>query len=84
MATRQTAAEYSAAVVEAFEQWLENRAYIDGQGNYHVKEPYERRRIAPWNKEVKRAFKTVSVFHDAAHAFQEAGGTSDRGRIWQQ
>ena len=55
---------YSAAVRTAFQDWLFKRAYLDSGGNYRVRA--NKRRIASWNKEVKRAFPSVREFHRAA------------------
>jgi hypothetical protein len=57
-------------IEDAYRQWLANQAYIDGRGNYHVKSINVTGPIAPWNKAVKRLYATVSLFHDAAHAWQ--------------
>jgi hypothetical protein len=63
--------EYSPAVTQALKEWATNRAYVDGNGNYHVKGEGKRSGpIAPWNKEVKRAFATTDEFHNAAQAFK--------------
>ena len=62
---------YSAAVRTAFQEWLSKRAYLDSGGNYRVR--VDKRRIAPWNKEVKRVFPSVQEFHRAAVQYgQEA------------
>lgn len=62
-------AETSPAIQQAFQDWHERRAYIDGNGNYHVKgERKSGGPIAPWNKEVKRTFANVSEFHKAVEA----------------
>ena len=56
--------EYPAAVRTAFQDWLSKRAYLDSGGNYRVRA--DKRRIASWNKEVKRAFPSVREVHRAA------------------
>ena len=62
---------YSAAVCTAFQDWLSKRAYLDSGGNYRVRA--DKRRIVPWNKEVKRTFPSVREFHRAAVQYgQEA------------
>ena len=58
-------------IEEAFRQWLGNKAYIDGSGNYHTKGSNVSGPIALWNKIVKRAFASVGAFHAAAHAWKE-------------
>ena len=52
---------------QAFSDWNSGRAYIDGNGNYHVLSLARMSGpIAPWNLIVKRRFKSVSDFHNAA------------------
>ncbi len=76
-ATESTSApsEYSPAIIQAFEDWNGQLAYLDNGGNYrrrperayptyHPSGP-----IASWNKEVKRAFPDVQEFHKAAAAY---------------
>ena len=54
-------------VVQALADWRNNRAYIDGNGNYHVRrEDRPSGPIAPWNKAAKRRFATVTDLHHAA------------------
>ncbi len=57
---------------EAFTAWLANKAYIDGQGNYHVKGPHVSGPIAPWNKTIKRRYHTAHALHTAAHQWDES------------
>lgn len=65
--------KYSPAVQQAFRDWKERRAYIDNNGNYHVKaEGHPSGPIAPWNKEVKKLFKNASELHAAARAEAES------------
>lgn len=57
----------SADVAQALGDWRKGRAYIDGQGNYHVKrDGRSSGPIAPWNKAAKRRFATVTDLHHAA------------------
>jgi hypothetical protein len=58
-------------IEQAFRDWLANRAYIDGNGNYHRKGPNVRGPIAPWNKRVKRTFADCDDFHFAAHRWEQ-------------
>jgi len=54
-------------VQEAFRAWRSREAYIDGQGNYHVRRPgCGSGPIAPWNRAVKATFDNVTAFHRAA------------------
>lgn len=54
-------------IEQAKRDWLSERAYVDGQGNYHIKtEGGVSGPIAPWNKEAKRHFKDVMELHYAA------------------
>ncbi|MBI2037241.1 MAG: hypothetical protein HYT14_02680 [Candidatus Liptonbacteria bacterium] len=68
--------EEKALLQQAFADWNANKAYVDNGGNYRVRpEPatptaHPRGAIAPWNKEVKRAFKDSEEFHAAAQAAQ--------------
>lgn len=72
----------SPQLIEAYKAWTENRAYVDGAGNYHVRPESatptrsQRGPIAPWNKAVKRAFKDSAEFHRAA---QEYAATPKEG-----
>jgi hypothetical protein len=75
--------EYSPAVQQAFRDWNENRAYLDNGGNYRVRPeaatPTHRpkgRKIAPWNKEVKRLFSDSGEFHRAAQKAKANGYTA--------
>jgi hypothetical protein len=57
------------ALAEAYAAWNEQRAYIDGKGNYHLRaEGKSSGPIAPWNKAAKAAYRNVSEFHAAAKA----------------
>lgn len=57
----------------AFDAWLSNHAYIDGNGNYHCKDMYKSSGpIAPWNKTIKRLYPSYRAFHDAAIAWHRA------------
>lgn len=52
---------------QALIDWREGRAYIDGQGNYHVKRyRHHSGPIAPWNKAAKQRFATVTDLHRVA------------------
>ena len=54
---------------QAFIDWRTNRAYIDGNGNYHVRKEGRktgRGPIAKWNRAVKRQFSNVTDFHNKA------------------
>lgn len=55
---------------QAFEDWVAGRVYIDGNGNYHLRDASRgnprKGPIAPWNKTIKRTFKTITDFHAAA------------------
>ncbi len=59
--------EYPALIRMAFRDWLSKRAYLDNSGNFRVRA--DKRRIAYWNKEVKRTFPSVEEFHRAAVLF---------------
>jgi hypothetical protein len=68
---------YSPTVQQAFRDWNENRAYLDNGGNYRLRPeaatPTHRpkgRKIAPWNREVKRLFSDSGEFHRAAKEFR--------------
>ena len=63
--------EYSAEIQAGMRAWVNNRAYIDGNGNYHMKGYNFSGPIASWNKAVKRAFDDVSAFAKAAHAWEQ-------------
>lgn len=64
MATTQGTA---ASIAQALADWRANRAYIDGNGQYHVKrEGRPSGPIAPWNQAAKHAFASVSDLHVAA------------------
>lgn len=54
------------AIREAFHDWLSGRAYFSG-GNY-LMSVRKSRRVAPWNKTVKRVFRDVTEFDRAARA----------------
>lgn len=57
----------SGDVRDALVDWQSKRAYIDGNGNYHIKtEGKPSGPIAPWNKAAKAKFKTPTDLHDAA------------------
>ncbi len=61
--------ESSPAIQQALADWNSEKAYVDGNGNYHIKtEGKVSGPIAPWNKEVKRAFADTGEFHKAAKA----------------
>ena len=62
--------EYHARIRMAFRDWLSKRAYLDNSGNFRVRA--DKRRIAPWNKEVKKTFPSVEDFHRAALRYGEA------------
>lgn len=68
---------YSPEIRQAFRDWNEHRAYVDNGGNYRLRpEPATpthrpRGKIAPWNKEVRRAFPSCREFHEAAQAAKE-------------
>lgn len=69
---RRAAAENSQgepALIElALRDWRDHRAYIDANGNYHVKQGNAASGpIAVWNKEAKHRFRNVSELHRAAH-----------------
>jgi hypothetical protein len=60
--------ELTLALNTALADWSTGRAYIDGNGNYHVvREGRKSGPIAPWNLAVKRTFVDVKAFHRAAH-----------------
>lgn len=77
-------AEHSDAMKQAFEDWNARRAYLDNAGNYHLREESAtpthstRGKIAPWNKEVKAAFKGNEDFHKAAKEHQAKKAPSIR------
>jgi len=60
--------DYSPAIQQAFRDWNEGRAYVDGGRNYRVRPeaatPTHRPsgKIAPWNREVKRLFPGCKEF----------------------
>ncbi len=65
---------------EALRAWAENRAYIDGQGNYHLKRTDDEGNsispsgpIAPWNRAIKSKYKSVSDFSQAAQPYKSPG-----------
>jgi hypothetical protein len=52
---------------QAFSDWKNRKAYIDNNGNYHVKnEGKSSEKIASWNKYIKKMYNSVSEFHKAA------------------
>lgn len=55
-----------ASLHTAYHAWTTGKAYIDGRGNYHVREDRSKGPIAPWNKTVKRLYASVGLFHIAA------------------
>jgi hypothetical protein len=62
------------SILQAFRDWNDSSAYLDNNGNYRVRtrgaDGYlsPRGKIAPWNKEVKRAFADSGEFHRAARS----------------
>lgn len=62
-------------IEQAFRDWLTNRAYIDNNGNYRVKDSTRGSPncgpIAPWNKTIKKHFKDHDAFHKSALAYEE-------------
>jgi len=61
-------------IAQAVRDWLTGKAYIDNQGNYHVKaEGSSSGPVASWNKEAKARFKSPSELHQYA--------TKDRARV---
>lgn len=58
---------------EAFSAWLNNEAYIDGNGNYRIRKNGNKGPIAPWNKQVKASYTNVSDFHKAAKRSDQNG-----------
>lgn len=58
---------WKAEIEQALADWRNDRAYIDGNGNYHVKAEGRRSGpVAPWNQTAKRAFATVTDLHNAS------------------
>ena len=61
---------------EAFQAWLENRAYLDNRGWYHIRPeaatPTHRPSgpVASWSKVVRKAFPDNMAFHEAAYAWK--------------
>jgi len=54
-------------IVQAMKDWKSGKAYLDNNGNYRLKrDGAGRGPISPWNKEVKRTFRTSVEFHQAA------------------
>lgn len=63
--------EYPPIIQQALADWNSGKSYVDGNGNYHVKrEGKPSGPIAPWNKEVKKAFADTGEFHKAAKALK--------------
>jgi hypothetical protein len=62
----------TAILATAYQDWTANAAYIDGQGNYHVRKTLSGGPIAPWNKTIKRLYANVSLFHAAANQHDAA------------
>ena len=61
--------EPNPVIQQALQDWNSGKTYVDGQGNYHIKrEGKPNGPIAPWNKEVKKAFPDTGDFHKAAKA----------------
>jgi hypothetical protein len=50
----------------AFSDWLTRRLYLDGGGNYRSRPS---RRIAPYNRQLKRLYPANQEFHSAAHVW---------------
>ena len=51
---------------QAFIDWLTQRLYLDGGGNYRL---HLSRRIAPYNRSLKPLYPHNHDFHTAAHAW---------------
>jgi hypothetical protein len=72
-----TSPDTNRQIAEAQRAWLENRAYLDNRGNYHLRPEAATLThkpngpIAPWNKLVKTAFPSVTEFSKAARAAEE-------------
>lgn len=54
--------EYSDEIIEAIKAWNANEVYIDNSGNYRIKET---KKVAPWNKAVKKEFPNYDDFYEA-------------------
>jgi hypothetical protein len=66
MSERKTAT-WQAEIEQALADWRNDRAYIDGRGNYHVKlDGRSSGPVAPWSKTARRAFATVTDLHNAS------------------
>ena len=48
-----------------FADWIANRIYVDGRGNYRSRVLH--RRIVPYNRSLKRLYPQNQDFHAAAH-----------------
>jgi len=60
-------AKPTGGIAQAVRDWLKGKAYIDNQGNYHVRaEGSSSGPVASWNKEAKAKFKSPSELHQYA------------------
>jgi hypothetical protein len=65
---KDVAGKQAGGVSKALNDWRNNRMYIDGNGNYHLKaEGSNRGPIHPDNKLIKSTFASVDDLHKAAH-----------------
>jgi hypothetical protein len=55
-------------VIQAYQDWMDNKAYVDARGHYHLLR-IKGRPIAPWNGAVRAIFRNVSAFHRAAESY---------------
>lgn len=52
---------------QALQDWRAGRAYIDGNGNYHIRRDGRASGpVAPWNRAAKTFFAGVEALHRAA------------------
>lgn len=55
---------------QAYNDWISGKAYIDNNGNYHIKNTGSSSgAIASWNKIIKSKYKSVSEFHSDANGY---------------
>jgi hypothetical protein len=77
--------EERAQVEEAFVAWLGRLAHIDGAGKYRVGDTpstptranTKGRKVAPWNRLIKKLFPDNDAFHRAAEAWEASQGETE-------
>lgn len=68
-------------MLQVFKAWRDKKIYIDNLGNYHLKEKdKEKGKIAPWNKDVKKAYRDFADFMSAYRKASKRGLLSDKAK----